>query len=433
MASRRFFPTEEYGLRLGRVRKAMAERGLDALLVSAPENVYYLTGLDHQGYFAFHLLIVPLEGRPILVTRAMERATVHDLAPDVRHVGYTDGNAPLPPPRDRERDLLMAGQSTDGTAVGLQPWSTSFGVPTREIAGEPPHPLAPVRSTCEALRDEGLGRARLGFEENSAFLPYRIAAGIVSDLSEAHFVDASGLVDDCRLVQSPLELACTREAAAVSDAMMQAAIAVAGPGVFKRDVMSAVYHALFARGGTYPGFVPLVRSTRTLEHEHGTWEDERLARRDLLFLEMSGCIRRYHAPLGRLAFIGRAPKTAQRVHDVCRGAIDQAAAAIRPGVRAGDVYRAWHRCLEDAGLHFYRRHHCGYAVGIGFPPSWSGGGVPLGLREDSDMELRAGMVFHLMSWLLRTARGDSFLSDTVVVTEDGCEVLTRAPRDLTIR
>jgi Xaa-Pro dipeptidase len=49
------------------------------------------------------------------------------------------------------------------------------------------------------------------------------------------------------------------------------------------------------------------------------------------------------------------------------------------------------------------------------------------------MELRAGMVFHLMSWLLRTGKGDYFLSDTVVVTEHGCERLTKASRDVVVR
>jgi len=43
-------------------------------------------------------------------------------------------------------------------------------------------------------------------------------------------------------------------------------------------------------------------------------------------------------------------------------------------------HAAWQGVIERAGLSGYRRHHCGYAVGIGFPPSWSGGGVPLGLR-----------------------------------------------------
>jgi Xaa-Pro dipeptidase len=61
----------EFAERLHRTRREMAARGLAALLVVSPENVYYLAGLNHLGYFAFTLLVVPLDGRPRLVTRAM--------------------------------------------------------------------------------------------------------------------------------------------------------------------------------------------------------------------------------------------------------------------------------------------------------------------------------------------------------------------------
>jgi Xaa-Pro dipeptidase len=215
--------------------------------------------------------------------------------------------------------------------------------------------------------------------------------------------------------------------------MMLSAIAAAGPGVSEREVMAAVYDAMFRRGGTYPGFIPLVRSTRTIEHEHGTWTDGRIKARDLLFVELAGCVRRYHAPAGRLVFIGGAPARAHRMQKVCEEAMLRAAETIGPGVRAGEVYEAWQSTVSRAGLTTYSRHHCGYAVGIGFPPSWSGSGTPRGLRRGSDLELQAGMVFHLMSWLLRTGRGDSFLSDTIVVTENGCELLTNVSRAVTVR
>ena len=45
-------------------------------MIAAPENVFYLTGLDHWGYFAPHLLVVPIAGTPVLVTRAMEKVTI---------------------------------------------------------------------------------------------------------------------------------------------------------------------------------------------------------------------------------------------------------------------------------------------------------------------------------------------------------------------
>jgi Xaa-Pro dipeptidase len=225
----------------------------------------------------------------------------------------------------------------------------------------------------------------------------------------------------------------TRRAATLTDSMMLSAIAAAGPGVSEREVMAALYDSMFRRGGTYPGFIPLVRSTRTIEHEHGTWTDGVLKARDVLFVELAGCVRRYHAPAGRLVFIGRAPQRSYKMQKVCEEAMLGAAGAIGPGARAGDVYRVWQDTVDRAGLAGYSRHHCGYAVGIGFPPSWSGSGTPRGLRRGSDMELQSGMVFHLMSWLLRTGRGDSFLSDTVVVTDSGCEFLTNVDRSVTVR
>lgn len=426
-----FFPPEEYEERLARVRASMERRGLRASLISAPENVYYLTGLDHQGYFAYQALMVPLDGTPILVTRAMERATVEDQAPGVRHIGYSDGIRPLPAPQRRERDLVLSTVDEEGEAAGLRPWETSLGVAVRgPVAGavEPP-----VEATLEAFAEAGVEKGRVGIEKRSSFLPYHIAEAIVAGLSQAEWVDCSNLVDDCRIVQSPLEQDCTREAAKVSESMMLSAIAAAGPEVAERDVMAAVYDAMFRRGGTYPGFVPLVRSTRTLQHEHGTWQAGTLQEGDLLFLEMAGCMRRYHAPMGRLVFIGDTPASAGDSLKVCDEAMQAAADRIAPGVTAGEVYGAWQKRIDAAGLASYRRHHCGYAVGIGFPPSWSGSGTPRGLREDSELELRSGMVFHLMSWLLRTGRGDSFLSDTVLVTDEGCELLTRVGRDVLVR
>jgi len=433
MPGHRHFPDDEFRDRLRRVREKIAERGLDGCLVSAPENIYYLTGLNYQGYFAYNLLIVPLEGQHVLVTRAMERATVRDLVPDVCHVVFQDGIEPLPDPEDRKQDVLLSHQTEHGTTVGLNPWSMSLGFPTRQPGQVAFDPTNPAQVTAGAIEEAGLAVGRIGIEKNSSFLPLGIAEAIMAALPRVRWEDSSSLVGDCRMTQSTRELDCTRRAAEISDSMMLAGIAAAGPGVYKRDVVAAIYHAMFSRGGTFPGFVPLVRSTRTLAHEHSTWDDSRLSRTDLLFTEMAGCYWRYHAPIGRLIHIGKATARAKKIHAACRDGLEAATQAMAPGVTAGEVYAAWKRSIDAAGLHHYNRHHCGYSVGIGFPPSWSGGGVPVGLRSDSRMELRPGMVFHVLSWLLRTGRGDSFMSDTVVVTERGSEVLTRAPRDLLVR
>lgn len=428
---RRFFSEEEYRTRLDNLRSRMCERGIAASLISSPENIYYLTGLDHQGYFAYQLLVITADGPPVFISRAMERATVRDQLPNVRHIGYSDGIEPIPAPRDRMEDLVFASRDENGVNQGLRPWEMSVGVTVRGPIADTSE--APVKSSLEVLKELGLERACIGIEKSSSFFPLQIAEGIIGGLPDAVWKNISGFVDDCRLIQSPKELECTRKAAEISDAMMLSAIAAAGNGTYTRDVMAAIYDVMFRRGGTYPGFVPLVRTTHTLEHEHGTWQAGQMRKKDILFLEMAGCIRRYHAPLGRLVFINRVPARAYDMHKICHDALMKAADALKPGVLAGEVYQAWSNRLEKAGLTSYRRHHCGYSVGIGFPPSWSGNGTPQGLRSDSRLEIKPGMVFHLMSWLLRTGRGDSFLSDTVVITEKGCEFLTKVNREVFVR
>jgi Xaa-Pro dipeptidase len=378
------FPNEEYAARLQNFKRLIAERGLEASLITVPENIYYLTGLDHQGYFAVHLLVVPQEGQMQLVARGMERVTMEAQIPEVIFRGYGDGEDP---------------------AV----------------------------FTCRVLREIGLASARLGMEKRSGFLSYHVAEGLVDGLPEAHWRDISGLVDELRLVKSPRELAYVRQAARVTDAMMGAAMQTAGEGVNEREIAAEVYRAMVLAGGEYPGFHPFIRTTDRLGEEHTTWQDNVLDDGDVLFVELAGCVRRYHAPMGRLIFVGKVPPGTQEMAQICLEAFDSVVRAIQPGVRAADVYQAWQDRVDRAGLAHYRRHHCGYLVGIGFPPSWTGGNTVVGLRHDSQRILQPGMVFHLLSWLMGTGHpGDYFVSNTAVLTEEGCQVLTTAPREVQV-
>ena len=90
----RVFPDEEFAARREKLCAAMAAAALDGLVVSTPENIFYLTGLDHQGFFALHLLIVTAAGEMTLIARAMERVTVEDQVTGARFVGYADNEDP---------------------------------------------------------------------------------------------------------------------------------------------------------------------------------------------------------------------------------------------------------------------------------------------------------------------------------------------------
>lgn len=379
------FPRAELDQRLARVRTRMAGAGLDGLVISVPENVYYLTGLDHWGFFACHLLIVPAEGELILVARAMEGITVENQVTNARFVGHAD-----------HEDVAEA-------AAG-------------------------------ALAQAGLGAARLGLEMRSLFLTARIADGLRARLSGAHWSDGSGLVDGLRLVKSPLEMDYTRRAAKAADAGTLAAIEAIRDGASDYEVSAECHRAMILAGSEYPGFGPFIRPTSRLGEEHTTWRGDVFRDGDAVFLEIAAAYRKYQAPMGRLVYVATAPHGAEEMARLAIEGMKAISAALTPGAKAGEAYAAWHEVAASAGLADYHRHHCGYLVSIGFPPSWTGGSMVTGLAPNSDLVIETGMTAHAHSWFTNTDRPDYFISNTVLVTETGAETLTSAtPESLIIR
>jgi Xaa-Pro dipeptidase len=377
------FREEEIVKRIAAVRSEMIAGDLDAVVIATPENVFYLTGLDHWGYFAPHLLIVPLSQAPALVTRAMERVTIEKQVTTALFRGHSDSETAADMAGRVLNDLNLAGKR-----IGLEFWTSGMS--------------------------HGLARS-------------------LKETAAAEWIDISGLVDKLRLIKSAAEQELLRQAAAVSDAAAGAAVAAIREGAAEADVAAECMAAMIRAGGHPPGFGPFLRPQSRLGEEHGSWGDGKFREGEAVFLELSGCVSRYHAPLGRLVRIGGVSDEDLAMASIAQRAFDAAVAALRPGATARQVYRAWQDVVDGAGLSHYRRHHCGYCVGIGMPPSWTGGNSVMGLRPDSELVIRAGMSFHVLSWLMNTGRGNHFLSNTILVLADEPELLTQTLPGLLVK
>ena len=369
------FSDDELSLRLVATRQEMAVRGLDLVLLSAPEHVFYLTGLDHWGYFAPHVLIVAAEGELVLVTRAMEHVAIRNQVRNATFIGHSDSESAA--------DVVV--KHLNGASSGKT----------------------------------------IGLESASAGLSYAMGQALKQGIDGASWVDITGMLDEMRLVKSTEEQRFMRSAAVASDAGTQAAINAIHDGAKEADVAAECLAAMTRAGGTPPGFGPFLRPSHRMAEEHTTWGDGE--HHEAVFLEIAGCVSRYNAPMGRLVNIGRISDEDAEMARICGEAFDATLRALKVGARAKDVYSGWQSVVDAAGMPEYRRHHCGYLVGIGFPPAWTGGPRVTGLRHDSDREMREGMTFHLMSWFTETGRGNYFISNTVLLGADGAEVLTTTP------
>lgn len=387
------FDEAEHTRRVAAVRAEMRRHDLGALVITSPENIYYLIGLNHQGYFAFTMLVFAFDGPPVLLTRGMESYIISKQAPDVDHVGYADSDD--------------AGQ-------------------------------AAVR----AIHRAGVESERIGVDTQSMYFPPGIWEEMETTLTDVEWFDTSrssstedqfrtGIIDHVRLIKSQAEIEYLKRAAAISDRAVRAGLSVAGVGANEKEVAARAYRELILGGSEYPGFAPLIRSSETLLEEHSTWSDRVLVAGDRIFLELSGAVGRYHAPLTRMAYLAAAPPRAEEAQATALSAFAAARETLRPGVETGDVYAAWQAVVDDAlGHDRLRRHHCGYNVGIGFPPSWVGGPAVLGIRPEGKVKIQAGMAFHMLSWITDPDLPPYMVSDSVLVTGDGTEVLTTTRRPL---
>ncbi len=371
------FAEAEFEARLAKVRATMAARGLDALVVTSPENIYYLSAFHTAAYDLLQALVVPLAGEPTLLN------IVH------------------------ESEYL----------VPFRAWVRNRAAYSKALP------------FLDALRNilADCGSRRVGVEKASFFLTVRDFEGLTARLPNAEVVDGSGTVDGHRAVKSPAEIAHIRQACRVVEAGMRAGVDCCAAGRLDTDIAAEVHAALIRAGGDYMSYPPFINVGWTSSLVHNTWCGKRLEPGELVFLEMSGVVRRYGAALMRSVAIGRLPEEFERRNRIVHEVLEATMAAIRPGVTSGTVNRACAAAFERHGYTMLKR--AGYSMGINFPPGWSEGDI-LDLSLDNPTVLQPGMVFHIPQPYRMPGEQTVSTSETVLVTETGCEALTHFPREL---
>jgi ectoine hydrolase len=376
----------EYDDRLARTRAAMAAAGLDALIVSDPSNMHWLTGYDGWSFYV-HQAVIELQ----------------------------------------DRDPIWWGRPQDLPGAAQTCWMADDALrayPEESVQNPDAHPYETVPAL---LAEAGVGRGRIGVEADN----YYFSAACLETLRRltpgAAFPDATGLVNWRRAVKSAAELALMADAARIVDAMHAVVRARFRPGMRKNDLvaeaMAAGVRGLPDAGGDYPAIVPIAPSGREAAAAHLTWNERPLAVGEATYFEIAGCRRRYHCPLSRTYHLGPVPDGMKRGEAAVLAGIESAMAVAKPGATCEEVAAALYDSLRRSG--FEKRSRTGYPVGLSYPPDW--GERTMSLRPGDRTPLEANMTFHLMPGLWTPDWGVA-ISETFVVTPSGGRPLASAPR-----
>lgn len=375
------FAEAEFSARIEALRRALLPGGTEALVLFGPENIFWATGRQTAGYFAFQALIVPLSAPPVLLVRQLETtgARVATWLTDIR--AWQDGEDP-------------------------------------------------AQALATLIR--ALGLRHVALERNSWFVSHALASRIETLLSDLRLSDGSGIAEGLRAVKSPAELAAIRKAATYAQAGLSAAIESCRVGVTENDVTAAMMAAAISAGSEAMAMEPLVSSGPRSGVPHATWRRRRIEPGDGVFLELAASHDRYHAALMRSVWIGPPPPLARSMMDTAERALDAALAAMEPGRPCADPHLAAQRVIDAAGHTEAFRKRIGYSMGAAFAPDWGEGAI-LSLFTGVDRLLEPGMVFHLPATLRSYGEFTVGASETVIVTATGIEVLSDLPRQMTLR
>ena len=212
------------------------------------------------------------------------------------------------------------------------------------------------------------------------------------------------------------------------EAGIEAALNTVAVGKTDNDLAAALYQGSIAAGSEYIGHPPMVVTGPRSELCFALWKRNKIAAGDVVLLEGAACVDRYHAMMSRSAVVGKATDAQKETAAALIEILETAVATVRPGVTAGEVDHACRQKVEARGLGAFFKSRTAYGIGIGFPPNWAEGHL-YSIRSDDPMVLQKNMTFHVIPTMFRDGFGMA-ISDSIRVTETGCEVLTNYPRDL---
>jgi len=380
------FSKAEYDDRLNRVRKAMAERDLELLVIGDPANINWLTGYDAWSFYTPQMMLVDMHDGPFWMGRLMD-----------------------------------AGAANFTTYLTQ---SQIVAYPETLVQRPDTHPMDYL---ADWIRDNGHGRARIGYESDVYYLSPRAIAALQTGLPDADWYDADLLVNWVRLVKSEAEIAMMRQAAQLAEIAMQTAWDGAQVGVRQCDLMADVLAALIRGtpefGGDMPAIHPLILAGEAASTAHPMWSDAPLKDGQTIAFELGGCRKRYNVGLARTVHLG-APnddllKTASAVEDGMAAVMD----ALKAGVIAGDVHKAWQRVLDRYGLE--KKSRIGYSIGTAYAPDW--GEHTLSFRPNEPTIVPENAVVHVILGMWMDDWGLE-LSETLHVRANDCQRLCDFPQ-----
>jgi Xaa-Pro dipeptidase len=366
------FTIQEYKERVRRVQNEMAAGGLHALILSKPQNIYYLSG-NRASYIgapltSLHVLVVPLEGDPVLICRKLEEEAVKEQ------------------------------------------WTKD---PQLYLDHEDPYGY--LRQVVAKFK---VSEEKIGIEERN--LIKTTYDRIKQALPNSKLVDVSGMLDKIRLTMNQKEIEYTTKAAQITERGFRRGIDLLKEGASYNEVVGEIESAMYKAGQSeQDSSLALVWGGPDGGGMHDTFVEKKVKNGDLITIEVHGIYNHYRAAAQGTIFVGNgvSPKI-KDLYKLVSDMHEDCVKAVRPGVTFEELFEVANRPYKKAtGQDYFRR---------------VGGTLGLSLFDISSVRGEKSKVLEGYCLLLQPLTISPLITVTSsgIVTKDGYKVLNGSLKEL---
>lgn len=358
----------EYERRIERARKLMRADGADALLVSAGGSLRYFAGIGWGASERLVAMLIPVSGVPLMIAPAFELGTL-------------------------EAELAVP--------AALALWE------------EDESPFVLLAEACAAQ-----GIATLALDPGMAWM---FVDRVRSAAPRVCLSEASSIVDGCRMLKSPAEIALLQQAKSMTLEVQRRAALILDEGIRASEVRQFIDAAHQASGAAGSSFC-IVHFGRATAFPHGLPADDVLREGDMVLIDTGCTVQGYHSDITRSYVFGHANDDQRRIWDLEKAAQAAAFGAARPGATCESVDAAARGVIEAAGLGpDYRLpglpHRTGHGIGLAIHE-------PAYLVRGDRTVLADGMCFSNEPMIVVPDRFGVRLEDHFHITGDGAQWFT---------
>ena len=376
--------------RIRRLQKDLAERGIAAMICMKPENSFYLSGFNPIIYSHPVVAVLPAKGDPVVLVHALREE-------------HAKGSAWV-------RDIRLYGAWGVKKTMGPN-WLKALG---------------------EIVNELGVAKGPLGIEEN--FLPVARMRQFEAAFPDATFSDTSDVITKSRLVKEPYEIDCTRIAAKLADEGMDVAMSAVSAGADEREASVAAMAAMnrlwtedypdievcdfgSLEGGVHNGLWcwTLAGDRVAINADNPTRRKPQKGELALIMIWTNA--NGMHAENERTLAIGPLDDEKKAAYDAILEVRARTKPLFKPGMPVAELYDAAKQAYAELGYAKYTPGRIGHGMGLGAHEEPS-------LDANSKVVLAPGMVCSFEPNLRIPPWGGLQHSDTVLITDDGCEFLT---------